>query len=141
GGGGRDAGGRGQIYGGGDTENEGPAALRVPSMDQRNDPASLKHFRWGKWVARRIKSPHVLKPCQQTRKRNYLYIVMEFIEGQTLRQWMIDNPRPDLETVRGMVEQIAKGLQAFHRKEMLHQDIRPDNIMIDRTGTLKIIDF
>ena len=53
----------------------------------------------------------------------------------------IDNPKPSMETVRGFVEQIAKGLQAFHRKEMLHQDIRPDNIMIDRTGTAKIIDF
>ena len=54
---------------------------------------------------------------------------------------MIDNPRPDLETVRGIVEQIAAGLQAFHRKEMLHQDLRPENVMIDRTGTVKIIDF
>jgi serine/threonine protein kinase len=43
--------------------------------------------------------------------------------------------------VRGIVEQIAKGLQAFHRMEMLHQDLRPDNIMIDGTGTVKIIDF
>jgi serine/threonine protein kinase len=54
---------------------------------------------------------------------------------------MIDNPKPDLETVRGVVEQIAKGLRAFHRKEMLHQDLRPDNVMLDRTGTVKIIDF
>ena len=54
---------------------------------------------------------------------------------------MIDNPKPDLETVRGIVEQIASGLRAFHRKEMLHQDLRPDNIMIDKTGTVKIIDF
>ena len=43
--------------------------------------------------------------------------------------------------MRGIVEQIAKGLRAFHRKEMLHQDLRPDNIMIDKTGTVKIIDF
>ena len=54
---------------------------------------------------------------------------------------MIDNPKPDLETVRGIVEQIARGLRAFHRKEMLHQDLRPENIMIDKTGTAKIIDF
>ncbi len=65
----------------------------------------------------------------------------EYIDGQTLTQWMIDNPKPDLETVRGIVEQIAKGLRAFHRMEMLHQDLRPDNIMIDKTGTVKIIDF
>jgi serine/threonine protein kinase len=38
-------------------------------------------------------------------------------------------------------DRLAKGLQAFHRLEMLHQDIRPDNVMIDRIGTVKIIDF
>jgi serine/threonine protein kinase len=70
-----------------------------------------------------------------------VYVATEFIDGQTLSQWMIDNPRPDLETVRGLVEQIAKGLRAFHRLEMLHQDLRPENIMIDKTGTAKIIDF
>jgi serine/threonine protein kinase len=54
---------------------------------------------------------------------------------------MIDNPTPDIETVREIVEQIARGLRAFHRLEMLHQDLRPENIMIDSTGTVKIIDF
>jgi serine/threonine protein kinase len=54
---------------------------------------------------------------------------------------MHDNPQPRLETVRDIVEQIAKGLRAFHRMEMLHQDIRPDNIMIDTSGTVKIIDL
>jgi serine/threonine protein kinase len=54
---------------------------------------------------------------------------------------MIDNPNPALETVRDIVEQVANGLQAFHRLEMIHQDLRPENIMIDRTGTVKIIDF
>ena len=43
--------------------------------------------------------------------------------------------------MRGIVEQIARGLLAFHRMEMLHQDLRPDNIMIDGSGTVKIIDF
>jgi serine/threonine protein kinase len=93
------------------------------------------------WVARRINNAHVLQTRAPSRKRNFLYVVTEFVEGQTLRQWMIDNPKPSLETVRGIVEQIANGLQAFHRMEMLHQDLRPDNIMIDRTGTAKIIDF
>ena len=67
--------------------------------------------------------------------------VDEYIEGQTLRQWIIDHPQAPLEKVRSMAEQIGKGLQAFHRLEMLHQDLRPDNIMIDASGTLKLIDF
>ena len=124
-----------------DLETQALVALKTPSVDLRSDPAYLERFLLEEWVARRINSAHVLKPCAQTRERRHLYVATEFIDGQTLAQWMIDHPRPDLETVRGIVEQIAKGLQAFHRLEMLHQDLRPDNIMIDKTGTVKIIDF
>ena len=132
---------RSHIYLATDIESDTPVALKIPSIDLRDDPAYLRRFLMEEWVARRIDSPNVLKPCSPSRKRNYLYVATEFIEGQTLTQWMIDHPKPDLETMRGIVEQIAKGLRAFHRKEMLHQDVRPDNIMIDKTGTVKIIDF
>jgi serine/threonine protein phosphatase PrpC len=132
---------RSHIYLAVDIETDAVVTIKIPSIDLRDDPAYLKRFMMEEWVARRIDSPHVLKPCLPSRKRNFLYVVTEYIDGQTLTQWMIDNPKPALETVRGIVEQIAKGLRAFHRKEMLHQDIRPDNIMIDNTGTVKIIDF
>jgi serine/threonine protein phosphatase PrpC len=115
--------------------------IKTPSIDQLGDPAYLNRFLMEEWIARRINDAHVLKPCALTRKRGYQYIAMEFVEGQTLTQWMRDNPQPDLETVRGIIAQIARGLQAFHRLEMLHQDLRPENIMIDGTGTAKIIDF
>ena len=132
---------RSHIYLAIDTDSDALVGIKIPSIDQRDDPAYLKRFMMEEWVARRLDSPHVLKPCQPMRKRNYLYVAMEYVEGQTLRQWMIDHPTPDLETVRNIVEQVAKGLRAFHRKEMLHQDLRPDNIMIDKAGTAKIIDF
>lgn len=132
---------RSHVYMAMDTETRTQVIIKIPSIDLRGDPAYLERFLMEEWIARRINSPHVLKPCAQTRKRNALYIVTEFIDGQTLTQWMIDNPKPELETVRGIVEQIARGLLAFHRMEMLHQDLRPENIMIDRTGTVKIIDF
>ncbi|RTL52119.1 MAG: bifunctional protein-serine/threonine kinase/phosphatase [Bradyrhizobiaceae bacterium] len=132
---------RSHIYAAVDTESGDLVVIKVPSIDLRDDPAYLTRFMMEEWIARRINSPHVLKPCLQTRKRSYLYVVMEFVEGQTLTQWMADNPKPNLEAVRGIVDQIAKGLRAFHRMEMLHQDLRPENIMIDKIGTVKIIDF
>jgi serine/threonine protein phosphatase PrpC len=132
---------RSHIYLAVDSDTGETVVVKIPSVDIQNNPAALERFMLEEWIARRINSAHVLKPCRQTRKRNYLYVVTEFIEGQTLAQWMIDNPKPDLVAVRGIVEQIAKGLQAFHRMEMLHQDLKPDNIMIDTVGTVKIIDF
>lgn len=132
---------RSHIYLAVDNETGSHVVIKTPSIDLRGDPAYLERFLMEDWIARRINNAHVLKPCAQTRKRNFLYVATEFIDGQTLRQWMIDHPKPDLETVRGIIEQIAKGLRAFHRLEMLHQDLRPDNVMIDGSGTVKIIDF
>jgi serine/threonine protein phosphatase PrpC len=132
---------RSHIYLAVDIETDTQVIIKIPSIDLRGDEAYLKRFMMEEWVARRINSAHVLKPGRQQRRRNFLYIVTEYVDGQTLRQWMIDNPRPHLETARDVTEQIAKGLRAFHRMEMLHQDLRPDNVMIDRTGTVKIIDF
>jgi serine/threonine protein phosphatase PrpC len=132
---------RSHIYLAADGATQSLVVIKTPSIDLQGDAAYLERFLMEEWVARRINSAHVLKPCEQTRKRNHLYVAMEFIDGRTLSQWMADNPRPDIESVRGIVEQVARGLQAFHRLEMLHQDLRPDNIMIDKTGTVKIIDF
>jgi serine/threonine protein kinase len=66
---------------------------------------------------------------------------MEYVEGRTLTQWMRDQPRADLQAVRAVVEQVARGLRALHRLEMLHQDLRPENVMIATHGTAKIIDL
>ncbi|WP_313084930.1 bifunctional protein-serine/threonine kinase/phosphatase [Pseudomonas sp.] len=132
---------RSHVYLAIDDDSQARVVIKTPSIDLQRDAAYLERFLTEEWVARRIDSAHVAKPCLQTRKRRYLYGVSEFIEGQTLAQWMIDHPQPELETVRGIVEQVAKGLRAFHRLEMLHQDLRPANVMIDATGTVKIIDF
>lgn len=132
---------RSHIYLAEDGDTGERVVIKTPSIDLQSDPAYLERFMLEEWIARRINSAHVLKPCARTRKRNHLYVATEYIEGQTLAQWMIDHPTPELETVRGIVEQIARGLLAFHRMEMLHQDLRPNNVMIDGTGTAKIIDF
>lgn len=132
---------RSHLYLALDLETNQQVALKTPSIDLRDDPAYLERFLMEEWVAKRLNNAHILKPCAQTRKRNFLYIVTEFIQGKTLTQWMTDHPNPDVDAVRGFIEQIAQGLRAMHRQEMLHQDLRPNNIMIDKNGTLKIIDF
>lgn len=115
--------------------------IKTPSIELRNDTVYLERFMLEEWIAKRINNPHVAKAIEPNRKRNFLYLVTEYIEGISLHQWMIDNPKPSLEEVRVIIEQVAKGLQAFHRQEMIHQDIRPQNIMIDQSNTVKIIDF
>lgn len=132
---------RSHVYLATDIESGRPVVLKLPSIDLREDAGYLKHFVLEEWVLRRVNNPHLLKSAGRNGRHNYLYTVTEFVEGPSLAQWMIDHPNPDLETVRGILEQIGKGVQALHRMEMLHQDIRPENIIVDKTGTVKIIDF
>lgn len=116
-------------------------ALKTPSVELASDKDYLDRFLLEEWVARRIHSPHVLRAAGGERPRQHVYVAMEFVEGQTLAQWMTDHPLPGLDAVRSLVAQIGKGLQAFHAREMLHQDLRPENVLIDRHGTVKLIDF
>ena len=130
-----------QVYLAEDIESGETVVLKTPSINFEDDPAYIDRFLHEVWVGRRIDSPHVFKVLQLKRERSCIYYVTEYLEGHSLAQWILDNPKPDLEKVRDIVAQIIKGLRAFHRKEMVHQDIKPENIMIDQHGMIKIIDF
>ncbi len=132
---------RSHVYLAIDQESGERVVLKTPAVDLQADEAALERFLLEEWIARRIHSPHVLRAVPNQRRREHLFVALEYIPGQTLAQWMTDHPRPPLAEVRGIVIQIARGLQAFHRMEMLHQDLRPENVLIDATGTVKIIDF
>lgn len=132
---------RTQIYLALDTDSDEKVVLKTPSVNYEDDAEYIDRFLHEEWIGRRISNPHILKVLELTRQRHFLYYVTEHLEGRTLRQWMNDNPQPTLQEVREIVEQIAAGLRAIHRLEMIHQDIKPENIFFDNYGTIKIIDF
>ncbi len=132
---------RSHVYLAQDQETHQKVALKIPSEEMKDNEDHLESFLMEDWIAQRLNNAHILKAVEKKTDTQYLYTVTEYIEGKTLAQWMLDNPKPTIDAVRIIVEQIAKGLQAFHRQEMVHQDIRPNNIMIDASGVVKIIDF
>lgn len=132
---------RSQIYLVVDTETGLNFTLKTPSVNYVDDPAYIERFIREEWIGRRINNTNVLKVYEPTRRRRFLYHISEYLQGGTLRQWMNDHQDAGLDEVRLIVEQIAKGVQAFHRLEMLHQDLKPENIIISSTGTVKLVDF
>ena len=132
---------RTQIYRAYDILNKCRVILKTPSILYDDDTHYIEHFLHEEWAGKRIHHQNVLKVLDSDRDKSCLYYVTEYIDGLTLRQWIQQNPKPDIKQVRQMIEQIVKGLRAFHRMEMLHQDLKPENIMIDRNGSAKIIDF
>lgn len=132
---------RSHVYLAVDLDTGERVALKTLATECQQDIGQIERFLAEEWIARRINSPHVTQAHVAGRPRHYLYTVTRFIEGQTLTQWMRDRPRPELARVRDLVEQIARGVRAFHRAGMIHQDLRPDNVLIDTTGTVKLVDF
>ncbi len=132
---------RSQVYLALDTETNERVVLKTPSVNYEDDAGYIDRFLHEEWAGRRLNNPHVLRVLKPRRRRRFLYYVTEYLEGQTLRQWMHDHPLPSPAAVRPLVSQIAAGIRAFHRQEMIHQDLKPENIMIDTHGTVKIVDF
>ncbi len=115
--------------------------MKTPSVNFDDDPAYIERFVLESWIGSRIQSPYVVKVLNPGKQRTFLYYLTEYIEGVTLEQWIKENPKPSVQDAIYIIEQIAKGIRAFHRREILHQDIKPGNILIDNNGEVKIIDF
>lgn len=130
-----------QLYKVRDKENGKLYIMKTPSINFDDDPAYIERFYMEEWAGKRINSKFVLKVYELPRPRNFLYFLMEYIEGITLRQWITENPDPDIYEITDIVERIINGLRVFHRMEMLHRDLKPENIMLAQNGQIIIIDF
>jgi len=115
--------------------------MKTPSLNYEDDPAYIERFVLEQWIGRRVDSPYVVKVYNPSQPKTALYTLMEYVEGQTLTQWIKENPKPDINEVIRIAELISRGLRALHRRDVLHQDIKPDNIILNRDGIPKIIDF
>lgn len=132
---------RSHMYRVKDIESGRIFVLKAPSENFAEDPLYLDGFIREEWVGRRIDHPNVMKTYEPLRPKHFLYYLGEHIEGGNLREWMQEHPKPELTEVRALVKQIIQGLRAFQRASMVHQDIKPENIMINRDGQVKILDF
>lgn len=115
--------------------------LKAPSTSFAEDALYLDGFIREEWVGQRIDHPNVMKTYPGPADKRFMYYLGEHIEGMNLREWMQDHPRPPLDAVRDIVRQIIAGLAAFQRADIVHQDLKPENIMVNRDGRVKILDF
>jgi len=132
---------RSQLYVVEDSESGRRFVMKTPSVNFEDDPAYIERFTMEEWVGSRIDSQYVVDVVPPLRPRQFVYYLVEHIEGQSLAEWIIQNPKPEVTVIVEMVEKIAKGLRAFHRRETLHQDLKPDNIILSSSGDPVIIDF
>ncbi|WP_323845329.1 protein kinase domain-containing protein [Microbulbifer magnicolonia] len=122
-------------------ENGELRAIKTPSINFSDDPAYIERFIAEEWTGRRLDHPGIIKIFPPKPGRQFLYHVLEYIDGQNLRQWMQLHPHPDIEQVREMIAQLVSALRRLQRMEIVHGDLKPENIMVAGDGRLKLIDL
>lgn len=132
---------RSQLYLVQDEESGIILAMKTPSTNYVDDTAYIDRFIQEEWIGTRIQHPNVVKVIRQPRKRTFLYYLMAFVKGEGLDKWMKANCPPSPKKAIHLVKQIAKGLEAFHSNEAVHQDLKPGNIMITGDQQIIIVDF
>ncbi|MCB2050921.1 MAG: bifunctional protein-serine/threonine kinase/phosphatase [Novosphingobium sp.] len=135
------SGSRSHVYLARDKASGARVALKVPSTEAADDSHAVNALLLEEWIMRRVDNPHLLAVGPSSGPRRHAFVVSDYVEGQTLYTWMNDNGAASPEETRAMIGQIARGLQALHRREIVHRDLRPHNVLIDAEGTARIIDF
>ncbi|WP_461480730.1 protein kinase domain-containing protein [Porticoccus sp.] len=131
---------RSEVYLVEDISDGKKAVLKAPSSLNQEDPAYLERFVLEEWIGSRIQNANVVKVLRPSGPRNFLYYLTEYVSGPTLAQLLKERTRLSVVDARNIITQVASGLRAFHRKDTLHQDIKPENIIYTEAG-VKIIDF
>jgi serine/threonine protein kinase/serine/threonine protein phosphatase PrpC len=132
---------RSQLYSVIEVETGKKLAMKVPSVQFEDDDAYIERFVMEPWIGSRIRSAYVIASVVPKRRQTFLYHLQEYVPGVTLEQWMRTYPDRDVGEVMRIVEQVSRGLAALHRREIVHRDIKPDNVMILPDGQIKIIDL
>ena len=114
--------------------------MKTPSVLYSDDPAYLERFVMEAWIGARIQSPQVARVMSGPEPRSCLYYLTEYIPGPTLGQLMAERGPLAINDAVDITGQLIKGIRSFHRKETLHQDIKPDNIVMGPKGPV-IVDF
>ena len=136
------AGGMGEVYRALDTKLNRPVAVKLLS-DELADAAACRRFQREAQTASSLNHPHILTVHDAGEIEGRQYLVTEYIDGGTLREWARP-ARKDQRTWREIVELlvgVADGLDAAHAAGILHRDIKPANILITRSGYAKLADF
>lgn len=116
-------------------------AIKVLKEELRDDKEFVHRFNTEAQAAARISNPHVVSIYDVGFENGLYYIVMEYVDGITLKEYIAEKGVLPWRQAAEFAAQICEGLSAAHKKSVIHRDIKPQNIIMTEGGVLKVTDF
>ncbi|MCL4423639.1 MAG: serine/threonine protein kinase, partial [Actinobacteria bacterium] len=124
-----------------DTRSGETVVLKVPNPQLFADPALFQRYQRESEIARRLSHPNVQRSLDEGHTRTEPYLVLEFVDGETLRARLRSGPLFSIDQALSWGHQLAEGLAYLHGQGVVHRDLKPENVLVTKSGTLKVADF
>ena len=134
-------GGTSTVYRGLDTRLDRPVALKVMDSRYAGDQQFLTRFQMEARAVARLNDPGLVAVYDQGVDGRYPFLVMELVEGGTLRELLTERGPMPPHAVAAVLRPVLGGLAAAHRAGLVHRDVKPENVLISDEGEVKIVDF
>ena len=137
-----DGGGMGMVYKARDRELDDEIAIKTLHSDLiSDDDRMIERFKTEIRLARLISHPSVVRTHDFGKWDGVYYLTMEYVEGVTARQLLTKQGRLAVPSTLAIATQLARSLEVAHEQGVIHRDIKPQNLLLDKDGTLKVLDF
>jgi len=134
-------GGMANVYLANDIVEQRQVAIKILRGEMANDVVALVRFQREANAAATLAHPNIIQIYDVGNDNNRHYIVMEYVRGRTLKQWITQRGALPLEEAIYIMRQITIAMQVAHEKGIIHRDIKPQNVLITDDGSIKITDF
>jgi serine/threonine-protein kinase len=129
------------VYVARDTENNHIYAIKVMHLELSNDGELLARFQREAHIHLNLSDPHIVRIVDYGNDGSIPFIVMEYIDGQNLKYHMLTHGPMDPLQALNYTRQMVEGLDTAYKQGVVHRDIKPQNILINGKGVVKIVDF
>lgn len=134
-------GGMGAVYQAYDRELERQVGLKVIRSDMAANPEILKRFKQELILARQITHKNVIRIFDLGQVEGLKFITMEYIDGENLQSLLRRKKKLEPQEAASIIAQVCRALDAAHNEGVIHRDLKPQNIMLDKTGRAYVMDF
>jgi eukaryotic-like serine/threonine-protein kinase len=134
-------GGMGAVYQAHDKELDRQVAIKVIRADMASNPEILRRFKQELILARQITHKNVIRIFDLGQAEGIKFITMEYIEGENLQGVLRRRKKLEPAEAANILAQVCRALEAAHNEGVIHRDLKPQNIMLDKTGRAYVMDF